>query len=1643
MPESIKYHLFIVPKSVKSALCEADVTDSVCFGGQIIALASMTVCPILFYCQGATGVTDRALQVFRKAKETERGLSASEISSGSTSTRKTPFALSTGLSRTSITVGNGGAEDAKGAIGLNLLFSPDNVGVDLIFVHGLGGGSRKTWSKTPQRSHYWPHAWLPEDAAFQHVRIHSYGYDSDYMKGREDCLNIHHFGKSFLGALATSPCLSASKTPIIAVGHSMGGLVIKKAYLLARQDAAHTELADRFAAIHFLATPHRGSDSARLLKNILRVASKRAYVGNLERNSEATQVINDEFRHVSSRLELWSFYETQVMKFFGSLIVDPESAVLGYREEKQVPMNADHRLICKFDTPLDPNYIALRDALASTVARLQGDAASVDGPAERQQLGDLKKYIGISTEAYEDDLSAVLEARIPGSCQWLDLNDNFNYWKEGPSETDRVFWIKGKPGSGKSVLAGYVIDQLRKSNETVSFFFFKHGDEKKSHLRDCLLSLAFQMATTIPEGGKAVLQMRNDNIRLDTLDERALWRVLFTTGILRVMPPGKHFWVIDALDECSNPSFFFNLAVSRSLPMRILIVSRDTMELELRFPAKETGGLHALQISASDTTPDLRLMIESHTNTLEAVQLEDRLHLLETVLERSQGSFLWTLLVLKEFERCHSKKEISHVLSTVPAGMEPLYRRILDAMSRADRGKALAKAILIWATCASRPMTTGELSGALSFDVEDEFPQLEQSISALCGDLVVVDMFGKVRLVHETAREFLLSHDLNSEFAMNRQTAHTRMGKACLKYLAGDEMKPPRTSRRVASANRSPKRSDFAAYASTAFSHHLSMADPLEPEPLYLAQVFFKANVLSWIEAVATSQDLSQLPRASKHLTMYIDRCAAARPSFDTNMQFIQQGAKDLTRVSAKFAAALTQSPSSIYSLIPPFCPNESMIRNVRIPGRRLEVVTISNDLWNDKIATMGFNQGKPSAVCYGGEFLAVGLTTGQMTLYYATSFQEYKTLNHGESIMFIRFKGRTDLVATCGLRSVKIWDTRKGTLLHKLDSPRRPLGMEFKGDTLLVASHKSCMATWNLGQGALPGPSRAWYNTAEQTRAPRRPPCAFTMSVKHGILAVAYPSEPITMWDMEEEAYIGSCGKKLSNGDTSSDIVVTLLMNPNPAIELLAVAYLDGDLALIDPFVDEQLECFRANCQTLAASPDGRLLAAGGADGLIQIYEFDTFKLLYRVKSTSPFIKQLAFSRDNIRLADIRGAQCTVWEPEVLLRDSLSDGSSEMTSTSIVESAPLETKAAVTAMIAHPAQGVIFCGKDDGEVAIYDRKTATYLHTVHKHKSAVRILAWSIQRSALMSIDASNKIAFRQIRLSAGKNVAPASVEMIFQTRLESEKAIIDIMIGDEAGKFAVSTRESIHLFTLDGEHKTQQTCPPGIRKWMPHPRSPEHMMCVDSEIIRFHRWHDLAEVAAIPLSIDTNFIELKSCFPYTLGREHRVILEFSDRDGSPRTSYVAFFDAKAFDVASHTDDSLPVPGNSASLTKLLPPASEKDRPTTAALTTLDSVKSRSSGLAGRISHIIGLSKSGNLVFLDRCSWVCSTDLREPQDYSGTGRAAAPLHIHRHFFIPSDWFAGRRDIVCGLVDKDILLTRGGDLAIIREWAEHSERVLI
>ncbi|KAH1646752.1 hypothetical protein KXX16_000365 [Aspergillus fumigatus] len=1406
----------------------------------------------------------------------------------------------------------------------------------------------------------------------------------------------------------------------------MGGLVIKKAFLLAKQDATDRYLVKRICAMYFLATPHSGSDSAKLLSNILNITySSRAYVSDLKRGSDAIKSINHEFSKHSKDIDLWSFYETQKLNIgvFRVLIVDPDSATLGYRKEKCIPLNADHRSICKFEAPNDPNYILIRNALAVTINRAMELAQKSKERLLRSNINDLSEYLDVS-DKYEDDLVLLQDVRLPGTCEWIKSRESYVLWQDDDPNSSRVLWLYGKPASGKSVLSGYLVSLLRTKHDACSFFFFKHGDRSKSQLSSCLRSLAFQMACVNTEIRQLLLEMRERGVKLDGDDDRILWRRLFISGIFKTNFQ-RHYWVIDALDECADLVSFFEIVLTRldrSVPLRILVTSRQTSEIERRIALLGYDQVRVELISMADTKDDIESLVRRRANALIVKSEVDRAALVERILGKSEGSWLWTVLVLNELSNSHSEEEIRQVLAEVPKGMEDLYLRILDVMSKTPRGKGLIKAILVWATSAMRPLTVKELEEALKVDINDKFPRLRESITALCGQLVAIDKFDRVQMVHETARDFLLNNSLNSEFAIDQTDAHTRIARACLAYLAGEDMRPPRANMRSVSRPPADKRSEFSSYASLHFFYHLMKANPLADDLLSLLDKFLKTNVFTWIETVARNRNLMPLIRTARILRMYLETCSSQRSPLEVDLQRVKGWITDLIRISGKFSGALISQPSAIYSLIPAFCPLETTIRKKARTGRKISVIGMSTTLWDDRLSCIAFHEGRTSALCHGQEFFAVGLSTGQIFMYYVTTCQEYKKLNHGEAVMFLQFGTKADVLASCGFKKVLVWDIQNGHILYNLEVPARPIGLAFDKDFLIIPTDRNYLTSWDLNNNGARQPDRPWNDTGDDkcTRL-RRVPSVISISFGHKMLAAAYSRRPIVLWDLEEDVYYGSCGKKLSDGRTSTHPVTALVFNPNPAIDLLVVSYLDGELVLLNPFDDQTLESRHANCHTLASSADGRLLAGSAGFGVIHIYEFDTLMLLYQVQSSGSSINQLSFSIDSLYCADIRGSQCNVWEPPVLLRSSASDDTSENSSQSFIGAEATNTKVNISAIAVDYHRDVVLCGRDDGSVSLYDAKTGSRKLEICRHNSPVRILEWWTQRDLAISVDVSNKILAWKVRKSAeGEWIAE---RMAFQARLVYGGSIIQVLTSEATAKFIISTRGSDHLWQVDGHEENSRTYTgwAPVRKWAQHPGSAYHTICFESTVARVYTWDKWSQVMSVSLDISLRALEFKSIKQLSA---KGVLVELSEPGGLAKTQNLYLLDAQSFEADNKASFMHVVTVSRGSDVSLAPLSIVEGQGVQEGDSLVSPGEPRLALLSQRVAHVIGICESSRLVFIDTDSWVCSVGL-ENQAFEITSYI-------RHFFIPRDWFTGSREVISAVLRRDILFARNDDLVIVR-----------
>jgi hypothetical protein len=132
---------------------------------------------------------------------------------------------------------------------------------------------------------YWPKDFLP--TAVPNARIIAWGYDSSVVRAIGPSSEASIFGHA--ENLLTDLCAlrfpwTIKSRPIIFVGHSLGGLVIKEAlirsseYLNSYQDAKLAAIYSNTKGVVFIGTPHRGSDKtvlAEIVANVVKIGLKR------------------------------------------------------------------------------------------------------------------------------------------------------------------------------------------------------------------------------------------------------------------------------------------------------------------------------------------------------------------------------------------------------------------------------------------------------------------------------------------------------------------------------------------------------------------------------------------------------------------------------------------------------------------------------------------------------------------------------------------------------------------------------------------------------------------------------------------------------------------------------------------------------------------------------------------------------------------------------------------------------------------------------------------------------------------------------------------------------------------------------------------------------------------------------------------------------------------------------------------------------------------------------------------------------------------------------------------------------------------------------------------------------------------------
>ena len=1364
------------------------------------------------------------------------------------------------------------------------------------------------------------------------------------------------------------------------------------------------------------------------------------------------------------------------------MILGKDSSVLGYPGEISKAIDADHHNVCKYDGPRDPNYITVRNALQSLVSKIISASRPNKPPLlNRKESQDLKSLLAIPGLP-DTDYNFFRDQWAQGTNDWFLEEKSYLEWFHVRDSAPSLLWLNGGAATGKSVLSSFIINSLVEQGVSCQYFFVRFGDQKKRTLSLLLRSIAYQIARSLPVFMQRLLQLGDEAIDFESADPRTIWERIFRSILFKIEKSQPLYWIIDGIDEADDPRalirLFTDISLS-SIPIRILLVGRKTSEIVAVFQ-KVPNLLRPSLIGIEGHLEDLSCYIRKELSMYGTTEYSE--DIVQRIVAGAQNNFLvsraksyaicqvvltyqWVRLAVEKLNTCHTQADVELALEQLPVGMEALYDRMASSITHnpSATDRALASIILQSVTCSLRVLTVIELSHALHEDAS-RMLDFQRSIVDLCGGFVVIDNDGNVAMIHQTAREYLLGGN-DRPFHVDKNVAHKQIFLSCMRCLMGTGL------RTKIKGDRKP---EFLDYAACSWSSHLRFTPVDCTQTVDILNKFLTGYwVLTWIQVLATTQQLPVLVRASKHLSKYSarqKRYDAAQNVEDLRLvkqELVESWAEDFVKIVGKFGMILRRNPESIYKLIPPFCPATSAIYQQfgKTQYKSLSVSGLSTEKWDDSLARMSFGYGTyASSISAAGAQIAILISSGSVVLYDSSIFEEATTspIKHGERVYRMELNSAGTLLATYGYLTTKIWDISTGTCtisVENIESRPRPLAMLLTNNStmLLVGSDDRRIRSLDLNQT-----SPTWQLVAELEEPELEghflnSSNCMALNKDGRLIAVAYRGHPLSAWETDGPVHIGHCWRKRE--EVARGEVIEAIWHPHYP-EVLGL-YIEGVVFKWRPYDGENDE-IATGASRLAMSRDGNLFATGDVRGTVKVYTTSDFSLLYQLASEDTILG-LVFSPDLHRFYDIRGHYGSAWEPNALIRfaEQRGKGIEADSETGSLSQSSMASESwswridSITVIACSPAGRLYCCGTEKGTVRLHDTQRGK-LADLYESKSFLSIeqMSWSSDGRYISFSDSSKKVVIMSVAPGAGTSDPVVETKAQIPMNNSTNGPILQLLFHPDSSQLLVRSSSmtctiSLLTFSVISSLELQTAeC-----RWIIHPHNPDLIVSVGTKAIRILDWHfasrqtyrvELPGHQSKPLNVE-GFADQETVDRVLLSHDKKhMLVQFSLMKQKSKEKTFFYFDTSSWSTstAAGTQGT-----NQDADYRVITPC------------TLPRV------LSSQIALPLSFLSHNNLIFLSRthsiCSWrhpfrsdpsMSSPPPSSRSSYANTATPATistslPDHYYDNdtndvagdkaeplFSLPGDWISRDCLALCSVwtVERSLLCPRNGEVALVR-----------
>ncbi|CAG8269634.1 unnamed protein product [Penicillium nalgiovense] len=376
---------------------------------------------------------------------------------------------------------------------------------------------------------------------------------------------------------------------------------------------------------------------------------------------------------------------------------------------------------------------------------------------------------------------------LAGTGKWLTSTTTYQQWHKG--DENGLLWVKGIPGSGKSVLAASIISRLQEGDVPVIFFFFRQiidaNHQPASALRDWLCQL-------LDYSPPLQVKLKNyivDKRDLGSLSPSDLWKDLKLA--LAAFP--KVYCVTDALDEMDqgNDEFLHalvQLGQWRPSNVKVLITSRPVSVVE-----NSLRSFSIPQIRLEEKLVDLDIAAYVQYKLRHSSVAPESWSVIEEAIPgRANGLFLYAKLSMDAF--LEPGADVYEVLKALPADLNVMYNDMLHQHAiRSAVPTNLQLLVLQFVTHATRPLRILEIAeiakGVQGPTTDRSLKETKDLVRAACGPLLEILPDETVSVVHHSFTEFLKGFTRSNESAvatypiLQPGSTNRCLAIACLDYL--------------------------------------------------------------------------------------------------------------------------------------------------------------------------------------------------------------------------------------------------------------------------------------------------------------------------------------------------------------------------------------------------------------------------------------------------------------------------------------------------------------------------------------------------------------------------------------------------------------------------------------------------------------------------------------------------------------------------------------------------------------------------------------------------------------------------------------------------------------------------------------------